>query len=530
MNRLFLAILGLTAALALPACDRAQQPASEEHGHEPAGHAQEQGHGHGDGPTVAVTHFTDKTELFVEFPPLAVGSESPFAAHLTRLDNFKPVAEGRITVTLSGGGVPEERFTVDAPSIPGIFRPVAKPRHAAQRHVLVTLEAPGLNVTHDLGAYTVHPDAAAAAKAHVEEEEEGGAISYLKEQQWQVDFATAPATVRTLRAALNATGTVRARADGEAFVNAPTAGHVRTARGNFPYAGMPVKAGQVLATVAPRLGGATDIATLELDVERARSSHELARHELERLEPLLAQEAIAAHRVIDARNRERIAAAELATAQKRLQQYRGQAGGAVHGVPVRAPLGGLIAQAHVASGSFADEGQPLFHIVALDKLWLEARIAEADLGRLRKPTGAWFTIGGFDEPFDTRDLGGRLISLGGAVDPASRTVPAIFEFANPGQRLRAGMHARVNVLTGETREAVAIPQAAVVDDGGQPVVYVMLGGESFARRMVQLGIRDGEYVEITQGVKAGERVVTRGAYLVRLASTSPAEAGHGHAH
>jgi multidrug efflux pump subunit AcrA (membrane-fusion protein) len=62
------------------------------------------------------------------------------------------------------------------------------------------------------------------------------------------------------------------------------------------------------------------------------------------------------------------------------------------------------------------------------------------------------------------------------------------------------------------------------------VAYVMLGGESFERRVVRLGIRDGDYVQVIEGVEPGERVVTVNAYLVRLAGASPEAAGHGHAH
>ena len=79
-------------------------------------------------------------------------------------------------------------------------------------------------------------------------------------------------------------------------------------------------------------------------------------------------------------------------------------------------------------------------------------------------------------------------------------------------------------------EDVAVPIEAVTDEAGQNVVYVMLGGESFERRILRLGIRDGGYVQVKSGLEPGERIVTRGAYLVRLAAASPAEAGHGHAH
>jgi multidrug efflux pump subunit AcrA (membrane-fusion protein) len=92
------------------------------------------------------------------------------------------------------------------------------------------------------------------------------------------------------------------------------------------------------------------------------------------------------------------------------------------------------------------------------------------------------------------------------------------------------MFAQVHIWSGESVEATAIPVQALVDEAGQGVTYVMLGGESFQRRVLRLGIREGGYVQVKSGIEPGERIVTRGAYLVRLAAAAPAEAGHGHAH
>lgn len=75
-----------------------------------------------------------------------------------------------------------------------------------------------------------------------------------------------------------------------------------------------------------------------------------------------------------------------------------------------------------------------------------------------------------------------------------------------------------------------MPRSAIIDDGGQPVVYVQTGGETFARRPVRLGLRGADYIAVESGLEAGERVVDRGAYQIRLAAAAPAEAGHGHAH
>ncbi len=86
------------------------------------------------------------------------------------------------------------------------------------------------------------------------------------------------------------------------------------------------------------------------------------------------------------------------------------------------------------------------------------------------------------------------------------------------------------MFAGGAREAVAIPASSVLDEGGMSVVFVMTGGESFERRQVRLGAREGDWVEVLDGLTPGQRVVSRGAYLVKLASTDTAQIGHGHAH
>ena len=116
------------------------------------------------------------------------------------------------------------------------------------------------------------------------------------------------------------------------------------------------------------------------------------------------------------------------------------------------------------------------------------------------------------------------------VNPVSRTVPVVFEFPSPDERLRVGLFVTARVYTGEEQEALAVPSGAVVNDAGTDVVYVQLSGERFERRVVRTGLRDGEHVAIVDGLAPGERVVSTGAYLVHLAAGAPADAGHGHAH
>jgi multidrug efflux pump subunit AcrA (membrane-fusion protein) len=96
--------------------------------------------------------------------------------------------------------------------------------------------------------------------------------------------------------------------------------------------------------------------------------------------------------------------------------------------------------------------------------------------------------------------------------------------------LAIGQAVSVRLFTSSIVTAPAVPESALVDDAGRPVIFVQLAGEAFARRPVTLGNRQGEYVQIASGVKAGERVVTKGAYLIRLSAMSNQIPAHGHVH
>lgn len=477
----------------------------------------------------ALTDFSDKSELFLEFPPLVVGQSATFAAHLTRLADFKPFPQGRLSVVLSGGNSPDERFAADAPAVPGIFKPVVTPKAAGERELTLIVESELGTLTHELGPVTVFADANAAKAGHGGHDHGEEGIAFSKEQQWKVDFATAEAVKGVARAAISATGTIRAQPGSEAQLVAPVAGVLRSANG-FPRIGQAVRKGQILAVLGPRLGGDSDQASLEAAAGKAQVALEQTRRERERMETLFKEEAVAEKRLLDARANERIAQAEMQAATVRAQQLGGRGG-----IALRAPIDGIVADVSAAAGAFVNEGAPLVHIANADRLWLDVRVPESEIGRLGTPTGAAFRVDGYERGFAI-DAGrnGKLIAVGGVVDAQTRTVPVIFEFANPERALRLGLTARVQVFAGaqgQSPEAVLIPASAVQDENGTQVVYVQMTGERFERRIVRTGPRDGERIAILAGLEPGQRVVGKGAYLVRLSTSSAASDGHaGHAH
>jgi RND family efflux transporter MFP subunit len=169
-------------------------------------------------------------------------------------------------------------------------------------------------------------------------------------------------------------------------------------------------------------------------------------------------------------------------------------------------------------------------VVNAERLWLEAQVYEPDVARVQRSPGASFTVAGFDKPFTVDEKSGRRVAVGAVVDRATRTVPIIFELPNPEGVLKPGMFAKVTLFTGETVSGVAIPESALVDDNGKPTVFVQAGGESFYKRTVRTGVRSGGMVQVLDGVKEGERVVSLGAFELKLSTATGASVGHGHSH
>lgn len=478
--------------------------------------------------TIAVTRWTEKTELFMEYPPLVAGQSARFAVHFTDLRDFKPLTEGQVVVELRSVSGKAERFQTEAPSRPGIFGVDVKPGEVGMYSMVVRLEAAALKDTHDLGQVQVFAGVETAAKAAQTEGIE--AIRFLKEQQWTLDFATEVVTERALREGLRVPAEVRPRTGGEAEVTVPVAGRLATT-GAVPSVGMFVRKGLVLARIIPRTATPADRAALESALEEARAMLNLTQRDRERAERLLNAGAVPSKRLDEAKAAETTAQARFQAAQSRLKQHESSRS-AEGNAPddslflLRAPLTGVVAASAATPGASVEEGETVFRIVSTDPVHVVASVPEAESSRIRKLAGGELELAGESKPLSL----GRVVSVGRVVDAQSRTLPVIFEVRNPAARLAVGQSVFVRLFTKDTAQRPAVPESAVVDDAGRPVVFIQAAGESFVRRPVQLGSREGGHVHVLEGIKPGERVVTRGAYQVRLAALSTQIPAHGHVH
>lgn len=428
-------------------------------------HRQDAHDDHTDVHTLTYTDFTEQTELFLEFPSLIVNQASIFAAHVTRLADFQPLAKGMLEVVLKRDQKVVARFRVNEPARAGIFAPKVVPREVGIFDLLIHVVSEEIDTRHLLGLVTVFSDRASVI---VKEDRDNGEITYLKEQQWDNPFALTQAKTIPVRASVQGIATV--------------------------YASDAAEIGNLVGYMQSSSTKEEDYGEALVALEEARGDAELAQQEVKRLESLFQTGAIPEKHLAEARKGRDVAVVALKVAKARLQ--------------------------HHASD---------FNKSTSDKRWLHIRVPEHSAAQLQQVSGVWFKHGGQLHVLDVNN-GARVIEIGGAVDPVSRTVPVVLEYPNNKGPTLIGATLTAHVYTQAATPKLAIPRSAIIDDGGRSVVYVQTGGESFTRRAVELGVQDGPWIEIISGVEASERVVSTGAYYVKLAAAGGEEIGHGHAH
>jgi len=477
-------------------------------------------------PVESATRWSKLTELFVEYPALAAGQASRFAVHLTRLDNFRAVTKGSVEVRLSRPNAASEVFKSEAPSRPGIFGVTVQPGSTGDARLTIHFEGEGIQDVHDLGVVHITPNRASqASEAGAADPNE---ITFLKEQQWTLDFATAVVEESALRASLRIPAEVTPRSGGEAEVDAPFDG--RIVFDKILPIGSRIEAGQILANVVLPAPSPSDPTALDLARAEATAQLQFASRDRERAERLVASGAAPARRLDEARALEAGAQARLTAAQARLAQLEAsRTASSSTGAKlfaIRAPISGMLNAVKTTPGANVRAGEALFQIVDLDTVYVSAIVPESEFPTMRNLSGAELEIPGIEIP---RPLT-HLVMIGRVVDSASRTFPVIYSFDNRDRRVAINQTVYVRILYKRSERKPIVPESALVDNNGSPIVFVQQSGESFLRIPVQTGQREGGMVQILEGVKAGDRLVTKGAHLVRLASMSSQAPSHGHVH
>ena len=175
-----------------------------------------------------------------------------------------------------------------------------------------------------------------------------------------------------------------------------------------------------------------------------------------------------------------------------------------------APANGIVTEKKAIQGMRFMPGDALYQIADLSAVWVVADVAEQDVGQVRNGGKAQVRLAAYPEKTFT----GTVSYVYPTLNAATRTVPVRLELPNPEGLLKPAMFAQVELPSGNAKPALSVPKSAVIDSGTRQRLLVALGEGRFEPRDVRLGQRGEQYVEVVDGLKAGETVVVAANFLL----------------
>ncbi len=282
-------------------------------------------------------------------------------------------------------------------------------------------------------------------------------------------------------------GTANLEAPNEAQVVAKTSGvmiQLLAEEGDM------VKAGQVLARIDPE--------RTRLEAQRALATVHKLENNYRRSQELVTQKLVSADSNDQIRYELESARASYDLAKLELSYTN-----------ITAPIGGVIAQRMVKPGNLINLNAPVFRIVNTSHLEGVLNVPERELSRLKAGLPLRMVV----DAIDGQVFQGKVDRVSPVMDSGSGTFRVVCAFDNaPG--LRPGMFGRIEVVYDQRSDALTIPRVALLEDEGEPAVFVVRDGKA-ARAPVQLGYTNGEIAEVRKGLKEGDEVVTAGKVAIR---------------
>src|SRR5438093_4627043 len=325
---------------------------------------------------------------------------------------------------------------------------------------------------------------------------------------------TAVVAYSSVRAALTLAGKVAYGEDRYSKISSPLQGRVVEVRAHL---GDHVKAGDVLLVIdSPDISAAySDFVKESSELEYATRAYGLAKDlyetralpqkDLKQAENELIKARAEFRRTKDRLLSLRVPAAEL---EKPLAQQR-----ITSRFEMKSPLSGTVVERTVTPGQSVggDPSQVLFTVADLDTLQVVADVYERDLALVKVGQVARVTV----EAYPEIGFPAAVAAIGDVVDPNTRTIKVRALVNNESRKLKPEMFARLHVETGDATPFLAIPKEAVLEIDGKEFVYVEEAQGRFVKRQVKVGTASGEQVRILEGLQPGERIVTKGAVLIK---------------
>jgi RND family efflux transporter MFP subunit len=455
------------------------------------------------------TLFTDSTEFFTEYPALVKGENAGLMIHITLLSSYKPCSDGE--VTLEFGNI---KAYATATKEPGIFSVSIQPREQGQQLMQISLKR-GNRTEQVTDSVRVFQSGEDVHKSLVEQNDPS-VVAYSKEQAWNADFMVQQVISQPFSSVIPASGEMLPVPGEKQHVVARSNGIVLFASKNL-IQGSRVAKGQLLFTLSGQ-----DLASDNITVQHAEAliRFQQSKSELERHSRLHAEKIVSDKQFYETLARYKTDSAFYYVMSSSVSSK---------GLEIYAPLSGYLHELNIAEGQFVETGDQLATVSDNQVMLLRADVPQQYFSHLNLIKTAHFRPAYSSRIYTLEELRGRLLARGASVAENNHYMPVYFEVRNDGSLLE-GAFAEFYLITLNSTLSSVIPLTSIIEEQGSAYVYVQKQGAGFTKRAVTLGESDGLNTVITSGLSAGERVVTRGALLLKAASMSSAMPAHAHEH
>jgi RND family efflux transporter MFP subunit len=495
-------ILIVLLALALAGC-KAKQTAEKHEEHEEV--------------KFQYTAYSTDFELFAEADAFVVGETANVLSHFSRLPDFKALETGSMTIRLMVNGN-EVSQTLDKPTRKGIYSFDIQPETAGKG----TLK---FEITNETGSFEVLvPEVSVfASDEEALEASEKLVISrtnttvFTKEQSWKVDFATDFPRNEPFGQIIKTTAQVQSSQGDEIIVSAKTNGIVMIS-GNAVLEGKEVSKGQTLFSIS-----GSELADNNSSVRYAEAKNNLekAKADYERATELAKDQIVSAKDLLSAKNQYDNAKAIFDNLNNNFS---------ASGQSVKSPMSGFVKQVLVKNGTYVEAGQPIVIVAQNKTLLLNAEVQQKYASILGSIASANIRTVQDNQTYSLEQLNGKVLTYGKATNSDNYLIPVALQIDNIGS-FTAGGFVEVYLKTLTNTLALTVPTTSLLEDQGAFFVYVQVTPELFEKREVKIGATDGLRTEIRTGLNNGERIVTKGAILIKLAqATGTLDAHSGHVH
>ena len=482
------------------------------------------------------TAYTEGLEIFLQHEGLEVGKKACITLYVTDLEDFKPVDADSANILLNVGG--KRLLATAMAGHKGIYHFDFVPEASGHGTMYVDIAGEHAHFdtdVHEEGyvhSHDAHDHGHAAVEDHshvghshghaeshpghgVATDGKPGDVSFSKEQSWKIDFATSVARKSSFDGVVKVAARVESLPEDFTTLVAASDGKVQFA-GNI-VAGRSVSAGEPLFYLE---GGDVTDNDAAVKYAEAESDYILSKADYER-KKLLFIDKIVSEREYQA------AEAAYNRAEARYTSMQRSFGDGK--VCLRSPLEGYVASLLVANGDYVQSGTPLATVQRAGNVNVVAELPVRYMPQLRNIKSANIELLSGD-CYSIDDIDDKLIAIGSSVNecgmiPVTLTTSAMAG-AVPGSIVTL-------YLVAENRESlnVVVPRSAIVEEMGNYFVFVQNSPVSFEKRNVVIGATDGLWVKVHKGVEAGERVVTKGAVVLKLSQGAAAIDPHaGHVH